>query len=120
MNSCRILLHGPKESIRSSDWTARYGGEEFVIVLPETTLRRCHCVAEKVRVQCASKNRALTVAARFGVAGLDASDFGAPQAAEALLLRADGALFESQQAGRNKVMMGTRPDEMACLARGCP
>lgn len=90
------------------DWVARYGGEEFVVVLPDTPLATAVEVAERIRALCAggvvaSEAGELQFTASFGVAALDAD--GAPEgaAAEALLRRADAALYRSKREGRNRV-----------------
>jgi two-component system, cell cycle response regulator len=97
-----------KASIRSSDWVARYGGEEFVVVLPETDLGGAAATAEKIRSCCAtapfetSAGR-LVVTASFGVAALDPGSAPIGAAAEALLRRADAALYRSKHEGRNRI-----------------
>jgi two-component system, cell cycle response regulator len=102
-----------KASIRSSDWVARYGGEEFVVVLPETDLAGAAATAEKIRACCAtapfetSAGR-LVVTASFGVAALDPGSGPIGAAAEALLRRADAALYRSKHEGRNRITIADR------------
>ncbi len=102
-----------KASIRSSDWVARYGGEEFVVVLPETDLVGAAATAEKIRACCAtapfetSAGR-LVVTASFGVASLDLNAGPIGAAAEALLRRADAALYRSKHEGRNRITIADR------------
>jgi two-component system, cell cycle response regulator len=97
-----------KASIRSSDWLARYGGEEFVVVLPETDVPGAASTAEKIRACCAttpfetSAGR-LVVTASFGVAALEPGSGPIGAAAEALLRRADAALYRSKNEGRNRI-----------------
>jgi diguanylate cyclase (GGDEF)-like protein len=99
-----------RASIRQgSDWIARFGGEEFVIILPETPLAGAAATAEKIRTilhatPIATSTGPLTVSASFGVAALTPSDDSAVLASEALLKRADEALYRSKLAGRNRVM----------------
>ena len=98
-------------SIRNaSDWIARFGGEEFVIVLPQTTAEGAAAVAEKIRGRCASQPFAtsmgeILVTASFGVATLSDREESAQTAAEALLRRADDALYRSKREGRNRVVI---------------
>jgi two-component system, cell cycle response regulator len=110
-----VLQHAvalTRRALRQSDWMARYGGEEFVIVLPETPLLGAHAVAERVRRLCADTavelaDTHLVVTASFGVATIDGvarSD----EDGEALLRQADAALYESKQAGRNRVTCGPK------------
>ena len=99
-----------KSGVRPSDWIARYGGEEFVIVLPETDLAGAVVAAEKLRALCAAtpfstSTGELAVTASFGVAELR-FDAGSPSddaTAQALLRRADAALYSSKNEGRNRV-----------------
>jgi two-component system, cell cycle response regulator len=90
---------------RSSDLTCRLGGEEFVIVMPETNLDLAQCIAERMRVLIASQPFAagsgtpLNVTASLGIAAAD----HATERLEALLERADGALYAAKRCGRNRV-----------------
>lgn len=101
-----------KSTVRPSDWIARYGGEEFVIVLPETDLAGAAVAAEKLRALCAAtpvetSSGKLAITASFGVAELQRSsaDESASAAAQALLRRADSALYTSKNEGRNRVTL---------------
>lgn len=85
---------------------ARYGGEEFAILLPNCTLQQGLDLAETVRQRTrAMKIRdrktqevVLTVSISGGVATLRPSDD-----ASALVARADGALYQAKQTGRDRV-----------------
>jgi two-component system cell cycle response regulator len=95
--------------IRASDWFARFGGEEFVIVLPETPLGIAEQVAEKVRreleaVPLLPASAEHRVTASFGVASLT---LGSEDNSDAILGRADQALYRSKQEGRNRVTIAT-------------
>lgn len=105
----KLFAELTKASIRQNiDWVARYGGEEFVIVLPETELAGATAVAEKIRAQCAAtpmitSTGEVTVTASFGVAELGTQQSSADAAGQALLRRADTALYTSKNEGRNRV-----------------
>jgi diguanylate cyclase len=85
---------------------ARYGGEEFAILLPNCSLHQGIQVADTVRQRTrAMKIRdrktqevVLTVSISGGVATLRPGDD-----ASALIARADGALYQSKQSGRDRV-----------------
>lgn len=91
------------------DWCARYGGEEFVLVLPETDAEGALNLAEKLRAGVdqllvrAPHGERVQFTASFGVAG---GRFGteAPDA-PILIARADIALYQSKQEGRNTVTL---------------
>jgi diguanylate cyclase len=85
---------------------ARYGGEEFAILMPDRSLAQCQQLAELVRVHTKAmkirdrrtKAVVLTVTLSAGVATMQADDD-----AQTLTARADAALYQSKQAGRDRV-----------------
>ena len=93
-----------KEALRASDERCRYGGEEFLLVLPDTTVEGARRVAENLRSRFA---RTPVLCAR-GAVRFTAS-LGVAQAlpgesdVNALLGRADAALYAAKAAGRNSV-----------------
>ena len=91
--------------LRETDCLARYGGEEFVVLLSESTAQQGRAVAERMRaaleglaVEHGDREHRFT--ASFGVATLETGDADI----EALLERADRALYEAKNAGRNRVV----------------
>jgi diguanylate cyclase (GGDEF)-like protein len=103
----RCLAQLLRASIGRHDSIARYGGEEFVIVLADTDLCEALKTAERIRAACAAailvtECGELRITASFGVAALAARP-GAAETAEAILQRADMALYEAKGAGRNCV-----------------
>ena len=93
---------------RPSDLAARYGGEEFSVVLPQTNAKGALTVAEnlnkcieKLKVPHKSSKIAdyvtLSVGASSVIPNGDIS-------LEDLLLRADEALYEAKETGRNKAI----------------
>lgn len=94
-----------EKSLRVSDFVARYGGEEFVILMPETPLEAAQLATEKVRSaidECAFhfKAKPVSITASFGVAQLRGDE-----SIETLFDRADKALYQAKQTGRNKVCL---------------
>ena len=94
-----------QELIRKSDLLGRIGGEEFAILLPHTPRKASLDVAEKIRAAIANQRFAdgdatVRITASLGVAALDRS---IPDI-DALLSRADGALYAAKAAGRNQVI----------------
>lgn len=102
-----VLMHVGKcmhEVLRSSDLKSRYGGEEFLAVLPSTSLHGAGCVAETLRRELESKpvpwgNEVLTVTASIGVTQAEPGELDI----EAIIARADAALYRAKQQGRNCV-----------------
>lgn len=88
--------------LRRTDMVGRLGGEEFAVVLPHTDLRGAVEVAQRLRAAVEALEVApgsvQKVTASFGVAFLDddVEDF------DALLARADTALYAAKTQGRNR------------------
>ncbi|MGI8712851.1 MAG: diguanylate cyclase [Solirubrobacteraceae bacterium] len=87
--------------VRASDFAARYGGEEFIVLMPDTDRRGSLEVAEKIRsaIEHAETPVVGTLTASVGVASLP-EDAVEP---EALIRKADRALYAAKVKGRNRV-----------------
>jgi len=108
--SLRKLAGLMTRNLRRIDTIARTGGEEFVVLLPRTTLAEAAQVADKLRslVELAEfpggegqPGGMLTIS--VGVASLRPEETGAD-----LLARADTALYEAKDQGRNCVITATQ------------
>lgn len=100
------------DNVKGKDLAARYGGEEFVVVLPETPIEGALCLAEKIRktvegsrIKRAGSNEVVAnITISLGVAcrlpGETEQD---------LIARADQALYQSKQQGRNRVTRAAAP-----------
>lgn len=91
---------------RSEDFFARYGGEEFVIILINNPLQTAMEVAERIRVTIQgttfeADGRIIPVTVSIGVA----TRLKHEDRWEAFFKRADEALYQSKQNGRNRVTM---------------
>jgi diguanylate cyclase (GGDEF)-like protein/hemerythrin-like metal-binding protein len=87
-------------TIRKADSLTRWGGEEFVVLMPNTGLSRGGQVAERVRsaVEGADAGGVGPVTVSIGLA-----EFVPGQTLKEWLGRADTALYQAKQAGRNRV-----------------
>ena len=96
-----------RRNIRGVDLACRFGGEEFVVLMPDTDYRQAQAVAERVRVAVAEhgfetgNGTQLNVTVSVGVA-LNERDADTP---EAILKRADIALYRAKREGRNRVVL---------------
>jgi two-component system cell cycle response regulator len=95
-------------NVRAIDLPCRYGGEEFVVIMPGTRLEDAERIAERIRRHVAGSPfrvggdaEPLTVTISIGVA----ATAGETDNAEALLKRADEAVYAAKAAGRNAVMV---------------
>ncbi len=91
-----------------TDIVARYGGEEFVFVLKYTTLHQAHVLCERVRqtllteaIKHPDSDVSDYVTVSIGVSTLLPSD----GSLEALIKRADDALYRAKENGRNQVQL---------------
>ena len=99
MQTARVLT----EAVRGSDVVCRYGGEEFLILAPETTLEGALALAEKIRAAAASRDfgdgeRVFSFTLSAGAAQLRSDESG-----NDMIARADEALYQAKQLGRNRV-----------------
>jgi two-component system cell cycle response regulator len=105
-DALRQLADRALRGVRSIDLVARLGGEEFVVVMPDTNLAAAVTVAERLRQSVASEpfvihatgeKRPITIS--IGVAVARVGD-----TVDSILQRADDALYQAKNAGRNKVV----------------
>lgn len=93
--------------VRSNDYFARYGGEEFVIILQATTLKTAQDVAERIRHTIEThafifNGKTIPVTVSIGVAERKTDETW-----ENTYDRADKALYQSKQTGRNRVTLAS-------------
>ncbi len=92
-----------KEQLEPSYVFGRWGGEEFICILPGTDLKAAADFAEKLRAKvdenCYVKVRHATMS--FGVTKALPGD-----TKESFVKRADEALYEAKETGRNRVVIG--------------
>lgn len=101
----RLVSRVLTADLRARDRLGRVGGEEFVAVLPGATLAQARQVAERMR-------RAVDAARLIGPSGevrftvsIGVAGARTAETADALLERADAALYGAKQGGRNAVVM---------------
>jgi diguanylate cyclase (GGDEF)-like protein len=95
-----------RREIRASDILARFGGEEFAILLPASSAELGRMIAERIRKRIAAsglESGAFACTVSIGVAAAAA----AAETIEATIFRADQALYEAKDAGRNCVVVAT-------------
>ncbi|HVL02734.1 MAG TPA: GGDEF domain-containing protein [Dongiaceae bacterium] len=92
-------------SSRCADMTFRFGGEEFVVLLSQTDVAGAKITAERIRSNIAQlalhfSQQQIPVSVSVGLASLSHSEHK-----DSLLDRADRALYQAKQAGRNQVVL---------------
>ena len=94
-----------QSSVRTSDTISRYGGEEFVVLLPQANLNSAKMLAETIRERVerspysdGNKLR-ISLTTSAGIAEWNSDE----QQLDDALKRADLALYQAKQQGRNRV-----------------
>ena len=102
----RFVASTLKWCVKGKDLVARFGGEEFAVILLNTDMTGAYSVAEQIRrAICGGKIKDMTsqkmldqVTISIGIAQFDSSDLP-----NDLLQRADRALYQAKEKGRNRV-----------------
>src|SRR3954471_5541831 len=102
------VLRGVGEVIRSGgrkiDTAARYGGDEFVVLLPETDPTGAFVLAEKIRLGVADLRVEVAgsmIQPSISIGVVSYPDDG--RTADELIISADGAMYASKRAGKDRV-----------------
>lgn len=96
-----------RSTLRQHDHLVRMGGEEFMVVLPGISRREGWRAMERLRLQLAAtplEQPPLTLTLSAGV-----TEFSAGESADALMERADQALYRAKREGRNRVLEAELP-----------
>ncbi|MDB9425536.1 diguanylate cyclase [Microcystis aeruginosa CS-564/01] len=96
-----------KNCLRQVDSFGRFGGEEFVAILPETNLQDAATTAQRIcqvinQLNIEIDRQKVRVTASIGVATFSPEDNNL----EAVIERADHAMFAAKNQGRNRVSLG--------------
>lgn len=98
-----------KHETYSGEFIGRYGGEEFVVLCPDTNLEQAVRRAQRLRQSIGQTRMGgrpdLRVTASFGVTEVEPSD-----TTDSVVQRADKALYQAKESGRNRVCSLTRSD----------
>lgn len=95
------------QTCRAHDVVARWGGEEFLVLLPNTTIDAAGALAERIRHAVAAHpmhhaGQRMRATLSMGVAQVQPGE-----ALNAAIARADRALYQSKEAGRNRITIAT-------------
>lgn len=98
-----------KESVRDIDIAGRLGGEEFGIILPKTTLENAKQVGERLRKNIEGnifeyKDSSISITISVGIATYNKEN----PSIDNMLHKADVALYEAKNSGRNSVIVNKK------------
>jgi diguanylate cyclase (GGDEF)-like protein len=102
----RALAKIAEQTMRTGDLVGRLGGEEFAILMPDTDEMQARIACERLRGAVSGRRIKLgsgeevSITLSTGVALLLAGDDR-----DRLVKRADGALYQAKEGGRNQVRM---------------
>ncbi len=108
----KSLAETMSQTMRRSDMAFRFGGEEFVLLLSNTDAEAAAIVAERLRVAvaetlCHDGKRGFGFTVSLGVAQLEDKEHGYH-----LFERADMALYQAKQTGRNTAVSAATSQEL--------
>lgn len=86
--------------LRDSDIFCRIGGEEFALILPHVNKSDAYKIADKIRIKVQEHREILAVTMSFGV-----TEYVKGEDLESTFKRADKALYEAKNGGRNKAVV---------------
>ena len=101
----KLISRTLRKNLRDIDFIARFGGEEFVILMPETQASDACSAAEKLRTSIEQspfnfRKERVPVTMSFGI-----SEFKALESPDVVFERADKALYQAKDGGRNRCQL---------------
>jgi diguanylate cyclase len=103
----QLVAKALRDRLRQTDFIARFGGEEFVVVLPETSPEVAKEVLDDLRIHIRKlpfhfRGEPVFVTFSAGVAGFEPDD-----QSDSVFDRADRALYQAKNSGRDLVCNGS-------------
>jgi diguanylate cyclase (GGDEF)-like protein len=109
----RVIRHTAqtlRTMLRNVDICGRLGGEEFAAILPDTSAQSAYVIAERLRLAieaadcvCSEDGQSIRFTVSLGLAELLPSDTDF----DSILLRADQALYQAKEGGRNRTVVAS-------------
>jgi diguanylate cyclase (GGDEF)-like protein len=100
----RVLVSAVQDTMRDTDVFGRFGGEEFLMILVDSSIELASKTMNRIRATIASRDWSLLVPDLPITMSVGIADHLNGETIEQLLTRADTALYEAKDAGRNIVV----------------
>jgi len=100
----RLVADAIRGAVRQADAVGRMGGDEFAVLMPETDAALADAVAQRLASSIGTVfDGSPQVTASIGLVSCTATDAGT----DAVLRRADQAMYDAKRAGKNRVVTAT-------------
>lgn len=100
----RMVAQRCLKALRGVDLIGRYGGEEFIILLPETNLAGARIIGERLRRSIMDSAFQTDAGEIYITSSLGIAESGKKETLDQLVQRADAALYQAKNTGRNRVV----------------
>ncbi len=109
----RTLVQAIKNDVREQDYVARYGGEEFVVILAYPDMDEAIACAERIKA-LASSLRFPGLPDDFRITiSMGVTRYLPVESLDAIISRADAALYRAKSSGKNKITVEEPPHHKA-------
>jgi len=113
-DALKVFAKTASSSMRATDVIGRLGGEEFAAIIPGG-ISDAHIVAERVRAAFQNSGVVISGHAMNATVSIGIAEAIPPVTLDALMERADGALYRAKSGGRNRVV-AAEPEEAPVIA----
>jgi len=104
-----------RKCVRTNDFLARIGGEEFAILISDATLDQAFAKFNSILESIAMASYQYNVAGEMATVSFTVScgvaEFVPEENADALVRRADGAMYEAKRGGKNRTVLAETPQK---------
>jgi diguanylate cyclase (GGDEF)-like protein len=104
----RAFVDRVRAATRRVDILVRKGGEEFVLLMPGTNAVEAKTIADRVRLNAADKPITLADASVHQTVSIGVATWDGRETPEALELRADRAMYQAKELGRDRIVVSKR------------
>jgi diguanylate cyclase (GGDEF)-like protein len=93
-----------RDAVRIEDVVARWGGEEFLVVLPSTDIDGAWMLGDRIRLAIAAQPVWFTTGSIGVTVSVGCASSRTDETGDAIVSRADDALYEAKEAGRDRTV----------------